>query len=226
MTVKPKAVALLSGGMDSTTLAYELRAQGYDLHLLSVHYGQRHRKELEQAAQIAQGLGATHRVVDLGVLRELLSASALTGDTPVPHGHYADETMKATVVPNRNAILLSVAFGYAVTLGAEVVGYAAHAGDHAIYPDCRPEFAHAFDLMERLACYQPAPRLVAPFLEMSKADIARRGNGLGVPYALTWSCYEGGDAHCGKCGTCVERREAFELAGVQDPTTYAVAAGS
>jgi 7-cyano-7-deazaguanine synthase len=217
-----KAVALLSGGMDSATLAYQLRSEGHELHLLSVFYGQRHACELRAARQIAEAVGAaSHKVIDLGVLRELLSASALTGDTPVPHGHYEAPTMKLTVVPNRNAIMLAIAFGYAVTIGAEVVGYAAHAGDHAVYPDCRQEFALAFGDMQQQALYQPAPRLDAPFINQSKAQIAAIGARLGVPYALTWSCYEGGDTHCGKCGTCVERREAFELAGVADPTTYA-----
>lgn len=221
-----KAVVLLSGGMDSTTLAYQMSREGDDLHALSIHYGQRHSRELAAAADVAAALGATHRIVDLTNLRELLSASALTGSDPVPHGHYAEESMKVTVVPNRNAILLSVAFGYAVTVGAQRVGYAAHAGDHAIYPDCRPEFARAFNAMEQEALYQPAPVLYAPYLNVGKHDIARAGSALGVDFAMTWSCYEGREVHCGKCGTCVERREAFELAGVADPTTYASVAGS
>lgn len=216
------AVALLSGGMDSSVLAYWLRAEGYGLHLLSVNYGQRHARELQAAADVAKAVGALdHVTVDLSVLRPLLAASALTGDTPVPHGHYEAPSMKLTVVPNRNAILLAVAFGYAVTLGAEVVGYAAHAGDHAVYPDCRPEFAQAFGQMEVEALYPPAPQLFAPFLNLTKADLATRGELLDVPFALTWSCYEGGAVHCGLCGTCTERRESFSLARVTDPTVYA-----
>lgn len=215
-----KAVVLLSGGMDSSTLAYMLKRDGYALELLSVHYGQRHQVELEAAAIIAEQLRAPHKVVDLSVLREFLSASALTGDQPVPHGHYEDASMRATVVPNRNAILLAVAFGYAVTLGAEAVGYAAHAGDHAIYPDCRPEFVEAFRAMQKEAVYPPAPELLTPFISWTKAQIAKAGDELEVPYAFTWSCYEGGTQHCGQCGTCVERKEAFRDAGVADMTVY------
>ncbi len=217
-----KAVVLLSGGLDSSTLAYHVKALGYDLELLSVHYGQRHARELDSAGAIAESLRVKLRQVDLGVLRNVLSASSLTSDEAVPHGHYEDASMRSTVVPNRNAILLAVAYGYAVTVGAKVVGYAAHAGDHAVYPDCRPEFAMAFDAMQQLAVYPPAPQLLAPFLDQTKAQIVTRGHQLNVPFGLTWSCYEGGTVHCGKCGTCVERREAFVLAGVSDPTNYAV----
>jgi 7-cyano-7-deazaguanine synthase len=218
---KGLAVVLLSGGLDSTTLAYYLQRMGYGLSLLSVHYGQRHAKELDAARKIAGLLGARHKVVDLSVLRELLSASALTGDTAVPHGHYEDASMKATVVPNRNAILLAVAFGYAVTEQAVAVGYAAHSGDHAIYPDCRPEFVEAFRAMQAQAVYPPAPELVTPFLTWTKSGIADCAvRDLDVPVVETWSCYEGGDIHCGQCGTCVERQEAFYDAEVGDPTEY------
>lgn len=214
------AIVLLSGGLDSTVLAHHLKAEGFGLHLLSVHYGQRHEREILSAQRVAAVLGAPIKVVDLSVLRGVLSASALTSDAPMPHGHYEDESMRATVVPNRNAILLSVAFGYAVTMGAQAVGYAAHAGDHAIYPDCRPEFVQAFAAMQAQAVYPPAPELVAPFLEWTKAGIVSRGAELDVPFGITWSCYEGGDRHCGKCGTCTERKWAFAEALVADPTEY------
>lgn len=220
MSEKPKAVVLLSGGMDSSTVAYYAKDAGYDLFLLSIHYGQRHSRELESAAKIAALLGGEHRVIDLSVLRSVVCSSALTSDAAVPQGHYADESMRQTVVPNRNAILLSIAYGYAVTVGASAVFYAAHAGDHAIYPDCRPEFAWAFGVMQTVAVYPPAPVLVVPFIMATKAEIARQGGELGVPFELTWSCYEGRDLHCGKCGTCVERIEAFQLAGIVDPTIY------
>jgi 7-cyano-7-deazaguanine synthase len=217
-----KAVVLLSGGLDSTTLAYHLKGMGFELALLSIHYGQRHAKELEAAARIAGLLESDHRVVDLSVLRGVLSASALTGDTAVPHGHYADETMKLTVVPNRNAILLAIAFGYANTVGASAVGYAAHSGDHAIYPDCRPEFVNAFEAMQQTAMYPPAPQLLTPFLMWTKSGIADHAvRELKVPVVETWSCYEGGAIHCGQCGTCYERQEAFHDANVADPTPYA-----
>ncbi|MCB1120019.1 MAG: 7-cyano-7-deazaguanine synthase, partial [Verrucomicrobiae bacterium] len=141
----------------------------------------------------------------------------------VPHGHYEEENMKSTVVPNRNMILLSVATGWAVSLKADCVSYAAHAGDHAIYPDCREEFADALDKTMRLADWQEI-YLNRPFVSWTKADIVRRGAELNVPFEKTWSCYEGGDQHCGRCGTCIERREAFHLAGVADPTEYSEAA--
>ncbi|MFM9146691.1 MAG: 7-cyano-7-deazaguanine synthase, partial [Verrucomicrobiota bacterium] len=138
----------------------------------------------------------------------------------VPEGHYEEESMKATVVPNRNMLLISVATAWAVSLRAESVAYGAHGGDHAIYPDCRPEFAEALDRAVRLADWHEV-RLERPFVKMDKAAIVRRGAELDVPFSLTWSCYVGGERHCGKCGTCVERKEAFRLARVTDPTDYA-----
>lgn len=217
------AVAIVSGGMDSVTLVYLMVSQGYDLSILAFDYGQRHKKELGYAEHCAKSLGSNFEVVDLSGVGRLLSGSALTDDIDVPHGHYAEETMAVTVVPNRNAIMLSVAYGAAVARGAEVVAAAMHAGDHYVYPDCRPAFVEAFDRMERLAVegfgYENLC-LYAPFVHKTKAEIVEIGAGLGVPYEHTWSCYEGGEAHCGLCGTCNERKEAFELAGVPDPTVY------
>ncbi len=219
-----KAVAIVSGGMDSVTLAYLLNSEGYDLHLLSVNYGQRHRKELEYAGWCAERLGASFHVADLSGIGKLLKGSALTDDIPVPHGHYAAENMAVTVVPNRNAIMLSVAYGVAVAEEAELVATGVHSGDHFVYPDCRPDFIAAFDAMQRVAVEgfgHPDLRLYAPFMNVGKHEIAAIGARLGVPYEDTWSCYEGGELHCGQCGTCVERKEAFELAGIPDPTMYA-----
>ncbi len=219
-----KAIVILSGGMDSTVLAHLLRADGVELECLSVDYGQRHRRELEYAKATAERLGARWHLADLRGVTHLLGGSALTDDIAVPDGHYTDASMRATVVPNRNAIMLSVAVGLAVSSGADAVAFGAHAGDHPIYPDCRPSFVTAFEDMARLATegYTAAPlRVIAPFLEQTKADICRAGHALGVPWAATWSCYKGGELHCGTCGTCVERREAFALAGVADPTKYA-----
>lgn len=220
------AVVVVSGGMDSATLAWKLAADGHPLHLVSFDYGQRHRKELEHAGRLARRLDAAHDVVDLTAVGAFLRGSALTDpDVPVPDGHYAEESMRATVVPNRNAIMLSVAYGIASAERAELVAVAVHAGDHFIYPDCRPAFIEAFAAMQAIALESfPTPRLEAPFLHATKADIARQGHQLGVPFELTWSCYKGGEAHCGTCGTCTERREAFDLAGVPDPTRYLVAA--
>ena len=218
-----KAVAIVSGGMDSVTLAHLLDSEGYELHLVSVDYGQRHKKEISHAERCAERLGAAFDVADISGVGRLLSGSALTDDVEVPHGHYAADNMAVTVVPNRNAIMLSVAYGVAVAQRAVLVACAVHAGDHYVYPDCRPGFVRAFDAMQKEAVEgfgHPRLRLHAPFVEKTKAEIVEIGAGLGVPYEETWSCYEGGKVHCGLCGTCNERREAFRLAGVADPTEY------
>jgi 7-cyano-7-deazaguanine synthase len=206
--------------MDSTALAALLASFGFEVHGLGVDYGQRHRFELERAEEIAVALGVSFRVADLSGIRPLLAGSSQTSDDiEVPEGHYTDESMKATVVPNRNMLLIALAGAYAQSIGAQAVAYAAHAGDHPIYPDCRPEFADAAD--EALALGSGL-KLIRPFVLFDKAAIARIGHVLGAPMHLTWSCYKGdGVAHCGKCGTCVERREAFEFAGVPDPTVWA-----
>lgn len=220
---KALAVAVVSGGMDSVTLAYYLAACNYDLHILSFDYGQRHKKEVQFAARCAYALGARHDIVDLSSLQPLLKGSALTDAVAVPEGHYASDNMRITVVPNRNAVMLTAAYAVAVAEDAEVVAAGTHAGDHAVYPDCRPEFARAFDAMQRYAVEgfgNPKLHLVTPFITMTKAQICHLGHSLGVPFRDTWSCYVGGDRHCGRCGTDVERKEAFILAGVPDPTEY------
>lgn len=217
-----KAVAVVSGGLDSTVLLYLLRSEGWALRGLSFDYGQRHVRELDVARAIAADLGVTHDVVDLRSVGALLTGSALTDrSVEVPAGHYTDDSMKATIVSNRNAIFASVAIGVAVSEGADAIALGVHAGDHTVYPDCRPEFIAATEHQARIANDRPDLRVLAPFVDKSKADIVRCGAELGVPMARTWSCYEGGDLHCGTCGTCVERREAFDLAGVSDPTSYA-----
>lgn len=219
-----KAVVVFSGGMDSTTLLYKVKNEGWRPFALSFDYGQRHKTELTRAKDICQELEINHRIADLSAINPLLQGSALTSDDiEVPEGHYADENMKATVVPNRNAIMAAVAVGYAVSIGAERVFLGIHAGDHPIYPDCRPEFIEAFDVMSKLATEghaTPNFRVIAPFVDIPKDEIVRIGSKLNVPYEKTWSCYKGGKKHCGKCGTCVERKEAFKLAKVADPTEY------
>jgi 7-cyano-7-deazaguanine synthase len=224
------AVTVVSGGLDSTVLAYHLRADCWDLRLLSFDYGQRHACELEFARLLAAGLGARHDIVDLRSAGTLLTGSALTDEVvEVPEGHYTDDSMRATVVANRNAIFVSLAVGVAVAEGAGAVGLGVHAGDHPIYPDCRPEFvagAERLALVANEGFMTEGFRLLTPFLYWSKADIVRRGAELGVPFADTWSCYRGESRHCGRCGTCVERREAFELAGIPDPTDYEPATGA
>lgn len=220
-----KAIAIVSGGLDSVTLAYLLAAQNYELHLLAFDYGQKHRKEIDFARACATRLGAGFSLVDLTSLTPLIGGSALTdASIEVPHGHYAAPNMAVTVVPNRNAIFLSLAYGAAVAHDASLVGIGVHSGDHFIYPDCRPEFISAFETMQKKAVEgfgNPDLKLYAPFLGTDKAGIVRQGAKIGVPFQSTWSCYEGGEIHCGECGTCVERKEAFVKAKVADPTTYA-----
>lgn len=220
-----KAVAIVSGGMDSAALTYWLQDQGYTIsQLLSFNYGQRHRKELQFAEALATTLGVPWKLIDLTSLTELLSGSSLTDTVDVPEGHYAAENMKQTVVPNRNAMMLSVAYAVAVANHSDFVAFGAHAGDHAIYPDCRPAFVNRLSgaLETGNEWASPIPRIISPFVFMSKADIVKLGVDLGVPFSATWSCYKGGAVHCGVCGTCVERREAFRLAEHEDPTVYEV----
>ena len=214
-------IVICSGGLDSVTLAHKTAAERRLAGLLSFDYGQRHVKEVESARACAARLGVPHRVVDLRGVGAALSGSALTDDVAVPDGHYAEETMKITIVPNRNAIMLAVAFGMAAAQEAGAVAAAVHGGDHFIYPDCRPGFVAAFRAMQDHALDGVANvDLWTPYVHGSKADIVSDGARLGVPFAETWSCYKGGARHCGRCGTCVERREAFHLAGVPDPTDY------
>jgi len=215
------AVVLLSGGMDSTVLCARTVVEYDRVLALSVDYGQRHVREVAAASRVAEYLRVEHQIIDLTTVGALLP-SALTADQPVPHGHYADESMRVTVVPNRNAIFLMVAAGIAAARDMEVVRTAVHAGDHPVYPDCRPEFIRAASA----AAHEGTGGRVwidAPYVHASKADICADGPVWGAPLHLTWSCYEGGDVHCGRCGTCVERREAFLLAGVHDRTTYSEA---
>ena len=213
-------VVVLSGGMDSATLLYDLHAQDARVRALSVNYGQRHVRELAAAAQPTTRLGVEHRIADLSALRPLLAGSSQTDDrVAVPEGHYAEASMRVTIVPNRNMILLAVAAAWAISMRSDAVAYAAHAGDHAVYPDCREEFVAALGEALRLADWHQVA-ILRPYVALTKADIVRRGTDLRVPYELTWSCYQGGRYHCGRCGTCVERREAFTLAGVPDPVPY------
>jgi len=219
-----KSVVILSGGLDSTVaLAKAVQESSYaDVHALSFDYGQRHKKELEHAKAITDHYTVEHHIVDLTSITPLISNSSQTSeDIAVPHGHYAEENMKATVVPNRNMIMLSIAIGWAVNIDAAQVVFGVHAGDHDIYPDCRPEFVDKMDEIAAIANWHPV-EVYAPFRNMTKADIVAEGDELVVPWALTWSCYEGGEIHCGKCATCIERREAFYHALVDDPTIYQV----
>jgi 7-cyano-7-deazaguanine synthase len=217
MSFRP--LILLSGGMDSTTLfGYAIAKMGaVDPAGIFINYGQRHRVEMNSAVDVARYYESPLHTLDLKNFGASVT-SALTGHGEVPHGHYAADNMAATVVPNRNATLLMAAAGVAASHGYTDVLTAVHAGDHAIYPDCRPEFITAANQTALLGC---GVAIQAPFVQKSKTDIAAIGDELGAPLSLTWSCYEGNpDGHCGRCGTCVERREAFHLAGVADPTHY------
>lgn len=215
-----KAIVLHSGGLDSSVLLWHMRELGYEVLSLSILYGQRHRRELEAAERIAEAGRFHHQFVDLSSLRPLLGGSSQTDSSiAVPEGHYAHETMRATVVANRNMMLLSVATAYGISQKADVVGYAAHAGDHDVYPDCRQEFVSALSLAIDLCDYNP-PKLLSPFVLWTKTQIAIRGAELAVPMELTRSCYNDGDISCGRCSTDIERIEAFYLAGIRDSTQY------
>jgi len=222
---KGGVIAIVSGGLDSVSMAYLLADDGYEVSLISFDYGQRHRKEIDFAAICAQRLSADHRIVDLRVLTSLMNTSSLTSELiDVPDGHYAEDSMKQTVVPNRNAIMINIATALAVTKGSKFIATGVHGGDHFIYPDCRPEFILSQSQTLKLAnsgFIDQKFEILAPFVNKSKADIVALGESIGVPWLETWSCYKGGDIHCGSCGTCFERREAFEIASVTDPTNYA-----
>jgi len=222
-----KGLAILSGGADSTTLVCLLKREGHDLSVVSFDYGQRHRRELDSARAVALHLGLPHDIIDLSAAGKHLTGSALTDSVAVPHGHYHEETMRRTVVPNRNAIMLSVAWGIATARGCDFVAYGAHTGDHYIYPDCRQEFclalAHALRLGNITAERPQGMELWTPLIGMSKGEVIALGVRIGAPYELTWTCYEGGVLPCGKCGACTERAEAFAEAGIADPA-LAVAA--
>lgn len=212
------SILILSGGMDSTTLLYDYQER--IALALSFDYGSNHNaREIPFARWHCEQLGIEHIVISLQFMAQHFDSSLLRGADAIPEGSYADDNMKSTVVPFRNGIMLSVAVGMAENRHLKCVMMANHGGDHAIYPDCRPEFVEAFDRAAQAGTYDGV-RLISPYTNMTKADIARRGKELGVDYGRTWSCYKGGERHCGRCGTCVERREALALAGIDDPTDY------
>ncbi|MFT5923532.1 MAG: 7-cyano-7-deazaguanine synthase [Paraglaciecola sp.] len=214
-----KVVVIFSGGMDSFTVLNLAVKQGLEVFALSFNYGQKHKKELDYAAQACQELGVHHKIVDISAINQLIGGSSLTSDIEVAEGHYEEESMKSTVVPNRNMILLSMAVGYAVSIDSNKVYYGAHSGDHAIYPDCRPEFVHKMNDVCAIANYE-AVEIVTPYLDVSKTAILTAGLKMGLDYNLSWTCYNGREKACGKCGACQERLEAFTENGVTDPLEY------
>lgn len=216
-----KVVVLCSGGMDSVAALHWARRAHAVVAVASFDYGAKHNhREIPFAAEHARLAGARHEVITLDFVNRLFASALLESGGEIPEGHYAAESMRQTVVPFRNAIMLSIACGWAESIGAAGLVIAAHGGDHAIYPDCREDFMGALAEAMRLGTYAGV-QLLRPFIHLNKAGIAAEGARLGVDFARTWSCYQGGEIHCGKCGTCIERREAFVLAGFKDPTVYA-----
>ncbi|MBP3212512.1 MAG: 7-cyano-7-deazaguanine synthase QueC [Prevotella sp.] len=212
------SILIYSGGLDSTTMLYEYRER--IAMAISFDYGSNHNsKEIKCADLHCERLGITHVVIPLDFMRRYFRSSLLDGAEAIPEGHYEDDNMRSTVVPFRNGIMLSVAVGMAESNELQYVMMANHGGDHTIYPDCRPEFVDAFDAAAQAGTFNGV-RLLSPYVNMTKADIARRGKQLGIDYSETWSCYKGGDVHCGRCGTCIERREALAEAGIEDHTVY------
>lgn len=215
-----KVVVLVSGGMDSVTALYDAAQSHRVVGALGFDYGSKHNpRELPLGVWHANRLAVSHRTIRLPFVNDLFHSDLLRSGGAIPEGHYEEATMKQTVVPFRNGIMLAIAAGYAESIGAEGLVIAAHSGDHAIYPDCREEFMKAMGDAINLGTYARIA-LLRPFIDWDKSRILRRGSELKIEYARTWSCYKGGERHCGLCGTCVERREAFLLAGIPDPTDY------
>lgn len=209
---------IVSGGMDSITLLYDRKdeiALG-----ISFDYGSNHNaREIPFAKMHCERLGIKHITINLDFMHQYFKSSLLDGAEAIPEGHYADNNMKSTVVPFRNGIMLAIAIGIAESNNIDQVFIANHGGDHTIYPDCRPEFINAIDAAATAGTYNNV-KVIAPYTKITKSDIARIGKRLGIDYAETWSCYKGGEVHCGKCGTCVERKEALAEAGIEDKTIY------
>ena len=216
--MKKNSVIIVSGGMDSITLLYDHKdeiALG-----ISFDYGSNHNaREIPFAKMHCEHLGIKHITINLDFMHQYFKSSLLDGADAIPEGHYADDNMKSTVVPFRNGIMLSIAIGIAESNNLDQVFIANHGGDHTIYPDCRPEFIKAIDSAANAGTYNNV-KVIAPYTQITKSDIARIGKKLGIDYTETWSCYKGGEIHCGKCGTCVERKEALAEAGIEDCTIY------
>ncbi len=217
-----KVVVIYSGGMDSYTVLHKAIEQGLTPYALTFDYGQRHIKEIEVARSVCNELNIDHKVIDISAINQLIGGSSLTDNSiDVALGHYQHENMKSTVVPNRNMILLSMAIGYAVSIGAEQVYYGAHSGDHEIYPDCRPIFVEKMNDAAKVANYEEV-EIFSPYLNSDKIGILADGIKMGLDYSKTWTCYNGREKACGECGSCVERLEAFEKNGITDPVPYEV----
>lgn len=204
--------------MDSITMLYDFASE---IALgISFDYGSNHNdKEIPFAKMHCERLGIKHVTIPLDFMHQYFKSSLLEGGDAIPEGHYEEDNMKSTVVPFRNGIMLAIAVGMAESNGLKKIFIANHGGDHTIYPDCRPEFIKAFNDASIAGTFEGLT-IKAPYTNITKTDIAKRGKELGIDYTETWSCYKGGDKHCGKCGTCVERKEALFLAGIDDKTIY------
>lgn len=212
------SLIVVSGGIDSTTMLYEYKDQ--IALAVTFDYGSKHNaREIRFAQLHCQRLGIEHIIIPLEFMQRYFTSSLLIGGEDIPEGHYESENMKSTVVPYRNGIMLAIAAGLAESRGLLKVMIANHSGDHAIYPDCRPEFIDAMSHAISSGTYEHLT-VFAPYTNLSKTEIVRRGAALGIDYSETWSCYKGGERHCGKCGTCTERREAMQQAGIPDATEY------
>ena len=217
--MKKDALIVVSGGMDSTTMLYDYASE--IALAVTFDYGANHGpKEIPLARMHCERLGIEHIVIEMDFMQKYFQSSLLSGAADIPEGRYDDENMRSTVVPFRNGIMLAIACGLAESRGLKRLMLANHAGDHAIYPDCRPGFVEAMSRATEEGTYDRI-RIDAPYTHLTKGQIAARGKLLGLDYSETWSCYKGGEKHCGRCGTCVERREALAEAGIDDPTEYA-----
>ncbi|NUM32961.1 MAG: 7-cyano-7-deazaguanine synthase QueC [Candidatus Brocadiae bacterium] len=217
---KKKVVVLLSGGMDSVSALYESKCSYQIIAGVSFNYGAKHNdREIPYAVHHCQKLGIRHELIVIDFVSRLFKSDLLKSGGNIPDGHYEEKNMQQTVVPFRNGIMLSIAAGFAESIAAQGIVIGSHAGDHAIYPDCREGFMKSISEAIQLGTYAQI-EVILPFMAMNKVKIVKRGQELGVDFSQTWSCYKGGNLHCGSCGTCVERREAFIMAGIKDPTAY------
>ena len=215
-----KALVVLSGGLDSTTALYWAKKKYGNVETITFNYGSKHNEiEISYAKKTCEKIGVKNTVINLDFINKHFKSDLLKSGGDIPEGYYTAENMKSTVVPFRNGIMLAISAGFAESNDCDVLVLGNHSGDHAIYPDCRAGFISGI----ATAIYEGTAKHIetmSPFCEMSKTDIVKLGNELGVDFSLTYSCYKGQEKHCGKCGTCTERKEAFEQAGVKDPTDY------
>lgn len=218
---KKQIILIYSGGMDSTTLLYYLKDKGYEVQCISFDYGQKHKKELGIAEFLCLDIvKVKHDIIPMSFLGKYLKSALTQKDQEIPEGHYAEESMKATIVPHRNLMMLTIANAIGISRGIEKIAFASHSGDHAIYPDCREEFRLEAEKALMASMDSFGIQIINPFMDIDKTDILRIGLNLKVPYQNTWSCYKGDLKACGKCGTCTERLEAFEQCETTDPLEY------